>query len=157
MPDVPTVATLVSEEDQVAYTFTFCELPSVQVPFALTCAVAPGAISAAVEVSAILFSVAELTVKPVFPVWLAPAKLNDALTLAGPCLTPTAMPVLLPVDPKAATAELSELQRHGIADVMGRGVTEGSSSRKILVPADRNRLVNRGNGNGLIVALVTVN
>src|SRR4029077_1094808 len=34
-PEIPTDATLVSDEDQVAYTFTFCVLPSVHFPLAL--------------------------------------------------------------------------------------------------------------------------
>ena len=53
--------------------------------------------------------VAELTVIGVLPLWVTPAKLKDALTLAVPWVTPSNTPMLLPGAPNWATAELSEL------------------------------------------------
>lgn len=106
---MPTVATVLSDEDQLAYTFKFWELLLVQVPLALTCNVDPGASSALAGVTASLFRVAEPTVSPVVPVALALAKLKEALTWAVPTTTPLITPGLLPGVPNAATAPLSEL------------------------------------------------
>jgi hypothetical protein len=80
-PDIPTVATRGSDEDQVEYTFTFCVLPSVHFPLALKGIVEPGArigfgLLAAIEME---LRVAELTVNGVVPVALAPPKLNEAI------------------------------------------------------------------------------
>lgn len=86
LPETPTVATLVSEEDQVAYTFTFCTLPSLHFPFALKGMLDPGAnIGSGLAVDTVIeVSVAELTVTGVLPLWLTDAKLKVALALALP-------------------------------------------------------------------------
>ena len=110
-PETPTVATLVSDEDQVAYTFTFCVLPSLHFPLALKDIVAPGArmgFGLLVE-TAIELRVAALTATGVLPVRVTPAKLKDAVTLAVPWVTPSSTPMLLPGALNLATAELSEL------------------------------------------------
>lgn len=110
-PETPTVATLVSNEDQVAYTFTFCVLPSVHFPLALKGIFEPGArigFGLLVEIE-IELRVAELTVNGVVPVALAPPKLKEALAWAVPAMMPLITPMLLPGAPNCATAELSEL------------------------------------------------
>jgi len=110
-PEVPTVATLVSDDDQVEYTFTFCVLLSVHSAFALKGRAAPGARVALVLLAEIEIElrVAELTVKDVLPVALAPAKLKEAVTLVVPCLIPSMMPMLLPGVPKLATVGVAAL------------------------------------------------
>ena len=110
-PEIPTVAILVSDEDQVAYTFTFWVLPSVHFPLALKERVDPGArIGFGLLVDTeIELRVAELTVNEVLPVALAPAKLKEAATLVVPCLFPKITPVLLPRLPKLATVGVAAL------------------------------------------------
>jgi hypothetical protein len=73
LPEMPTVAIWVSDEDQLVKTLMFCELLSVQVPFALICNVEPGASSALIGLTAMDLSVAELTISAVLPVALVPA------------------------------------------------------------------------------------
>lgn len=122
-PEIPTVATLVSDEDQVAYTFTFCVLPSLHFPLALKGRVAPGAriaLGLLAEI-AIELRVAELTDTGVFPVFVTPAKLKEAVTLAVPWTTPSKTPMLLPGAPNWATPELSEVQ---VAEVVMSWVEE---------------------------------
>ena len=86
-------------------------LPSVHFPFALKGRAAPGARIALVLLAEIdrELRVAELTVKDVLPVALAPPKLKEAVTLVVPCLIPSMMPMLLPGVPKFATAGVAAL------------------------------------------------
>jgi len=86
-------------------------LLSVHTPLALKGRAAPGArielgLLAETEIE---LRVAELTVKDVLPVALAPAKLNKAVTLVVPCLIPSMMPMLLPGVPKFATVGVAAL------------------------------------------------
>src|ERR1700722_8447043 len=104
-PEIPTVATLLSDDDQVAYTFTFCVLPSVHFPLALKGIVDPGArigFVLAVEME-IELRVAELTFTGFVPAAVTPAKAKVAVTLALPWLTPNNTPMLLPGAPNLAT------------------------------------------------------
>ena len=109
MPEMLTVATLLFDEDQAAYTFTFCEFPLLHVPLALNWKIDPGARGELEVFTEIELRVAELTVRPLVPVALAPAKLKLALILAVPGTSPFTTPVLLPEVPNAATEELAEL------------------------------------------------
>src|SRR4051812_48477751 len=109
-PETPTEAMRGSDEDQVAYTFTFWVLPSVHFPLALKERAAPGArIGFGLLVDTeIELRVAELTVKDVLPVALAPPKLKEAVAWAVPFVRPSIIPPLLPGVPKSATGLLSE-------------------------------------------------
>jgi len=109
-PPVRATAIWGFEEDQVHKAFTFSLLPSVNVAIAVYSIPEAGAISAVAGLNAIEASVAELTVSRVVPVALAPAKLNFALMLVVPALTPTVKPPFPRLLTTVATAVLLELQ-----------------------------------------------
>ena len=91
-PAVVTVATFVSEEDQLKDEPMDCFVPSLNVPVAMNCKAEPGATSPELGVNAIEVKVALLMLSWADPVAEAPAKLNPALIVAVPELTPVAEP-----------------------------------------------------------------
>lgn len=105
-----TIATLVSDEDQLTSVSMFSLEPSVKVPAAVYCRPEAGAIPAVVGVRLIDARVAELTVTSVVPVTFVVPKVKVARMFAVPAVTPLTKPGTVEPFPTVAAAVLSELQ-----------------------------------------------
>ena len=90
-PEAPMVAVVVVPDDQATLDVRFCVEPSLNVPVAVNCCVAPLAIDGFAGVTAIDCSVAAVTVRVVEPL-IAP---DVALIVEFPTAAPVARPVVL--------------------------------------------------------------
>src|SRR5579863_137333 len=99
-------ATVGVSEAQVAEPVTFCELPSVKVPVAVNCCVAPRAIEGSAGLTAIETSAAGLTVMVVLPLTEPEVALMEAEPVAKLVARPSEPALLLMV----ATEASDELQ-----------------------------------------------